>query len=109
MNVYEEYRKKLVTADEAVKLVKSGDWVDYSQTCSFPTLLDAALAKRVGQVRNVNVRSAISLRPVQVVEQDPEGESFTLNLWHCSGLDRKYMERGRAYYTPMLFRDCGSY
>jgi len=109
MNVYEEYRKKLVTADEAVKLVKSGDWVDYSQTCSFPTLLDAALAKRVGQVRGVNVRSAISLRPVQVVEQDPEGESFTLNLWHCSGLDRKYMERGRAYYTPMLFRDCGSY
>ena len=34
MNVYEEYKKKLVSAEEAVKIVKSGDWVDYSQTCS---------------------------------------------------------------------------
>ena len=44
MNVYEEYKKKLVSAEEAVKIVKSGDWVDYSQTCSFPEDLDAALA-----------------------------------------------------------------
>ena len=28
--------RKLVTAEEAVRLVKDGDWVDYSQTCSFP-------------------------------------------------------------------------
>ena len=31
MNVYEEYRAKLRTAEEAVKVVKDGDWVDYSQ------------------------------------------------------------------------------
>ena len=36
MNVYEEYQKKLVSPQEAVKLVKDGDWVDFSQTCSFP-------------------------------------------------------------------------
>ena len=36
MNIYEGYQKKLVSAEEAVKLVKDGDWVDYSQTCSFP-------------------------------------------------------------------------
>ena len=29
MNVQELYRKKLTTAAEAVKVVKSGDWVDY--------------------------------------------------------------------------------
>lgn len=40
MSVYEEYQKKLVTAEEAVRLVKDGDWVDYSQTCSFPEALE---------------------------------------------------------------------
>ena len=46
MNIYEEYKKKLVSAEEAVKIVKDGDWVDYSQCCSFPETLDAALAAR---------------------------------------------------------------
>ena len=38
------YAQKLRTAEDAVKIVKDGDWVDYSQTCSFPQALDAALA-----------------------------------------------------------------
>ena len=29
MNVQELYQQKLTTAEEAVKIVKSGDWVDY--------------------------------------------------------------------------------
>jgi hypothetical protein len=29
MRYLEEYKRKLVTADEAVKVVKSGDWLDY--------------------------------------------------------------------------------
>ena len=47
--------------------------------------------------------------PASGVEQDPAGESFTYNVWHCSGLDRKYLDAGRAYFSPMLFRHCGSY
>ena len=30
MNYQELYQQKLTTAEEAVKVVKSGDWVDYS-------------------------------------------------------------------------------
>ncbi|BDF68126.1 4-hydroxybutyrate CoA-transferase [Oscillospiraceae bacterium] len=109
MNVQELYQQKLCTAESAVKLVKSGDWVDYSQTCSFPEALDAALAARRNELTDVKIRSAISMKPVQVVEQDPEHKAFTFNVWHCSGLDRKYVDKGLAYYTPMLFRDNGSY
>lgn len=29
MDYSQEYKQKLVSADEAVKLIKSGDWVDY--------------------------------------------------------------------------------
>lgn len=109
MNVYEEYQKKLVTAAEAVKLVRDGDWVDYSQTCSFPEALDEALAARRDELHDVKIRNAIAMKPIQVVEQDPEHRVFTYNAWHCSGLDRKYVDKGWAYYSPMLFRDCGSY
>ena len=109
MDIRELYQSKLRTAEEAVRLVKSGDWVDYSQCLSFPTALDRALAGRREELRDVKLRHAISMRPVQVVEQDPTGESFTYNVWHCSGLDRKYLDAGRAYFSPMLFRHCGSY
>ena len=65
------YAEKLRTAEEAVKLIKDGDWVDYSQTCSFPQALDAALAKRSGELHDVKIRNAISMIPIQTVENDP--------------------------------------
>ena len=108
MDFHALYREKLRTPEEAVMLVKDGDWVDYSQTCSFPQLLDAALAARSGELRDIKIRNAISMRPVATVEKDPYG-SFTYNLWHCSALDRKYIDTGIAYHIPMLFRHCGTY
>ena len=109
MDYTKEYQQKLMTPAEAVKLVKDGDWVDYSQVCTFPIELDNALGDRAGELKDVKIRHAISMRPVQVVEKDPNQESFTYNLWHCSGLDRKYVDQGRAFYEPMLFRHCGPY
>lgn len=109
MDVWALYRQKLRTAQEAVQLVKSGDWVDYSQSAAFPEALDEALAARKGELKDVKVRSGIALKPVQVVEQDPEQESFTYHAWHLSAIDRRYADRGLAFPVPMLFRDCGSY
>ena len=44
MSYQEEYRQKLTTAAEAVKAVKSGDWLDYGWTVCSPNALDKALA-----------------------------------------------------------------
>lgn len=107
---YEQiYKEKLKTAEEAVKIIKSGDWVDYSQCCAFPTALDNALALRKHELQDVKIRNAISMKPVATVECDPSNEAFTYNLWHCSGIDRKYLDAGIAFHTPMIFRHCGSY
>ncbi len=35
MNYYDEYKNKLRTPDEAVKVIKSGDWVDYRSHLAF--------------------------------------------------------------------------
>ena len=109
MDVTQLYHQKLCTAQEAVRLVKDGDWVDYSQYVAFPEALDSALAQRRGELSDVKVRGGIALKPVQIVEQDPEQESFTYHVWHCSAIDRSYIDRGLAFFQPMLFRDCGSY
>ncbi|NJE34469.1 butyryl-CoA:acetate CoA-transferase [Megasphaera sp. SW808] len=109
MDVYGEYREKLRTPEQAVQIVKDGDWVDYSHCCSFPAALDKALAGRRDELKDVKVRGSVTCRPVQVLEQDPDNETFTYNVWHCSAIDRKYLDQGRAYHQPMLFRNCGSY
>ena len=44
MDYKEMYSKKLSTAEEAVKVINSGDWVDYGWAVSTPVALDAALA-----------------------------------------------------------------
>ena len=41
MDYFADYRSKLRTAEEAVKIIKSGDWVDYGTNIGFPKLLDA--------------------------------------------------------------------
>ena len=109
MDIHALYKEKLVSPQEAVTLVKDGDWVDYCQTCSFPEALDAALAARRDELQDVKIRSAIAMKPVQVVERDPEHLAFTYHAWHCSALDRSYVDRGLAYHIPMMFRNIGSY
>lgn len=66
MSVFDEYRAKLRTADEAVKLVKSGDWVDYASMNGFPKILDAALARRRDELHHVKIRGNLIPGPVQV-------------------------------------------
>ena len=84
MNVQAEYRSKLRTPEEAVKVVKSGDWVDYGTNVGFPTLLDAALAKRRDELTDVKLRGNLLFGPIQTVECDPTREHFLYNSWHCS-------------------------
>ncbi|MDD5823160.1 MAG: acetyl-CoA hydrolase/transferase C-terminal domain-containing protein [Firmicutes bacterium] len=104
-----EYRQKLKTAEEAVKLVKSGDWVDYSTHTGFPVLLDAALAKRRDELTDVKLRGLLISNRMETVESDPEREHFVYNSWHMSGYERKLSDRGLCTYIPMLFRNIASY
>ena len=53
------YQQKLTTADEAVKAVKSGDWVDYGWCVGTPDVLDQAMAKRLPDLYDVNFRAGV--------------------------------------------------
>ncbi len=105
----EQYRQKLRTPEEAVKVVKSGDWVDYTTNVGFPPLLDAALAKRKDELTDVKVRGNLMFGPLQIVECDPNREHFTYNTWHCSAYERKLCDKGLCNYIPMIFRNVVPY
>lgn len=95
-----EYRQKLRTPDQAVKLIKSGDWVDYGMNSNIPELLDEALSKRAGELVDVKVRGGVMPKPLQIVEADPERQSFTYNGWHFSTLSAGIMTGGYVIICP---------
>ena len=109
MDFSAEYKQKLVSADEAVKIIQSGDWVDYGWCSGTVDALDKALARRTDELSNVKLRGGIILKPLAVFEREDAGEHFTWNSWHMSGIERKYISRGFAYYAPIRYSELPRY
>ena len=109
MDFTQEYKQKLVTADEAVKTVRSGDWVDYGWCTNTAESLDKALAKRTDELTDVNVRGGILFKLPAIFEREDAGEHFTWNSWHMSGVERHLINRGCAYYAPIRYSELPRY
>lgn len=105
----DEYKQKLRTPEEAVSVVKSGDWIDYTSSLGKPTLLDQALAKRKNELFDVKVRGNLIDGPIMVAECDEDKEHFVYHSWHCSSYERKLCDRGLCYYIPMVFHNNAAY
>ena len=105
MSFLEEYKRKKRSPEEAVKSVKSGDWVECSMSHGIPMALDRALAARKDELRDVKLRGMLFLRPLEVLQADPQNESFTFNSWHFSGIDRRYHDEGSLFYNPLMYRN----
>ena len=105
MTVQEMYQQKLTTADEAVKVVKSGDWVDYGWCCNQPVALDKALAARKDELFDVKIHGGVTMWMPEVCKADDAGDHFTWNSWHCSGIDRKIITKGMGFFGPMRYSE----
>ncbi len=109
MDYSQDYKQKLVSADEAVALIRSGDWVDYGWCVNTVDALDKALAKRTDELKDINLRGGILLKPLAVFEREDAGEHFTWNSWHMSGIERRLISRGCAYYAPIRYSELPRY
>lgn len=105
MNYMEEYNRKLVTADEAVKVVKSGDTVNYGEFMMVSEVLDTALAKRKDELHSVKIITTTCPFPPKTVLADPDKEHFIYNDWHFSGASRKLHDKGLCFYIPLLYHE----
>ena len=102
MSLYSmEYRKRLTSAEKAVSVVKSGDWVDYGAFCCAPEFLDAALARRGQELHDVKIR-ALSFPGSAAVANE---NGFVYNSWHFSGAERKNHDRGNCHFIPFVYHE----
>ena len=54
-----EYKKKLITADEAAAMVKNGDRLHFGLGCGSIIDIDKAIAKRADELRDITVITGV--------------------------------------------------
>ncbi len=101
MNWLDGYRRKLCTAEEAVRLVKSGDRVYYGGNAAIPTGLVRALAARFEELTNVQLNHVLLLGEDPLSRPEMEGH-FRHNSLFVGPADRAAINAGRADYVPVF-------
>lgn len=101
---HNDTEKKYMTADEAVKLIKSGDHVFVQGSCSIPEALIAALARRGSELRDVILYNAFALARRESPLCRPElRDSFLIDSFFVSNAVRGWVNKGFATTTPRFF------
>ena len=109
MDYKEMYSKKLVSADDAVREIKSGDWVDYGWAATTVVDLDKALAKRLPELTDVNIRGGILMKEPEIFKIDDPAAHFAWNSWHMGGIERKAIAKGFSFYSPIRYSELPRY
>lgn len=108
-----DYKNKLISASDAVKLVKSNDWIDFGLAVGIPHDLDTELAKRADELENINIRGILPLREPEVLKTNKKDKNgyhvFTWNSWHMGGIERKRISDGNVFYAPIRFSELPRY
>ncbi|MEI7613644.1 MAG: acetyl-CoA hydrolase/transferase C-terminal domain-containing protein [Betaproteobacteria bacterium] len=100
----EIYKDKLVTAEQAVQCVKSGNRVVLGHACSEPSALVGALVARADELRDVEIVHMVAMGQAKYTLPEME-KSFRHNALFVGGSTRKAVEEKRADYTPCFFSE----
>ncbi|MCH5345491.1 MAG: 4-hydroxybutyrate CoA-transferase [Muribaculaceae bacterium] len=99
-----QFESKLMTADQAVKLVKSGDNIFVQGSSSIPEALIAALARRGDELENVTLYNAFAMgRRVSPLCDLSLKDSFLIDSFFVSNAVRSWVNAGYATTTPRFF------
>jgi acyl-CoA hydrolase len=96
-----DYKSKLKSADEAVKIVKSGDRVYYGGNAAIPWALVRALAKRRDELIDVQLNHVLLLGDDPLSKPEMAGH-FRHNSLFVGPADREAVNDGRADYVPVF-------
>ena len=95
-----QYQQKVVTADEAVEVVRSGQRVWIQPGCATPEPLIEALLRRAPSLHDVELTHMLTLGPAGYTRPEFEGH-FRHNGMFLGGNVRPAIAAGRADYTPI--------
>ena len=99
-----DYASKVMTAAEALKVVKSGDRVVFAHACGEPLELVDALVARAPELRDVEIVHMVAMGKGEYAQ--PEyAESFFHNSVFVGASTREAVHDGRGDYTPIFFHE----
>jgi acyl-CoA hydrolase len=98
------YRSRIVSADEALAAVQSGQRVYVHNGCSEPIELVQALTRRGPQLRDVEMLHMATFGIADYSLPEYEGH-FRTNSLFIAGNVRKAVQEGRADYTPVFLSE----
>lgn len=101
MQWLDDYKKKLSTAEEAVRLVESRNRVYYGGNAAIPRALVHALADRYLELENVQLVHVLLLGEDPLSRPEMEGH-FRHNSLFVGPADRDAVNEGRADYVPVF-------
>ncbi len=104
MDYNKQYQSRVVTADEAVRQIKSNQRVFLTGNCSVPVKLLEALVKYAPEVENVEICQALTIGPADYVKPEMEGH-LRVNTMFISHNVRSAVQNGRADFTPVLLSE----
>jgi len=96
------YKEKLVSAEHALRAVKSGDRVVLGHACSEPPVLVEALVNRFTELSNVEIVHMVAMGPAVFAQPGME-QSFRFNGFFLGAPTRKAVQENRGTFTPCFF------
>lgn len=100
-NILNAYNQKIVSADEAVKVIKPGDKILAHSNCAFPSVLVNALVKRKDELSDIQIMHALAVGDISYMAPGLEN-SFRHNAFFIGTNSRKAVNEGRADFTPIF-------
>lgn len=100
----EQYKNKIVTADDAVKAVQSGNRIFLTGNCSVPKIALEALVRHAKELQDVEICHALTIGSTDYVSPEMEGHLRVNALFIGSNI-RAAVQEGRADFTPVLLSE----
>lgn len=100
----EVYQSRCLSAEEAVRLVKSGNRVFLTGNCSVPKILLNALVQYAPELHDVEICQALSVGGSEYVSPEYAGH-LRVNSLFISANVRQAIWEGRADFTPVLLSE----
>lgn len=104
MDWQQTYKSKLVTADEAVRKVNSGNRIFLTGNCSVPQRLLKALVDYAPSIENIEICQALTVAGTEYVNPELAGHLRVNSLFISSNV-RKAIQEGRADFTPVTLSE----
>lgn len=98
------YQSRIVSAQEAVQQIKSGNRVFLTGNCSVPQTVLASLVDYAPQLTDIEISQALTVGPADYVSESMEGH-LRVNTMFISANIRRAVQEGRADFTPVLLSE----